>query len=163
MRNVHKWTAAAVLGAVVAVLALASPAFSDKQPAAKDKEKPTTLKGRIAADTKLSEDEVAKVLAALGPAIRDRIAAGDKVELPGLGSFRVVHIPDHRDLVNGRPTLVAGSNYIDFAPIGGLVDAANAAAAVPQETVPPFEFNPLPDQTKSLHVPDERMPNVRTR
>ena len=79
MRKLHMWAAAAVLGAVVAVLAFAAPragqagpADKDK-PAAKDKpkEKPTTLQGRIAADTKLSEEDVDKVLAALGPAIRD--------------------------------------------------------------------------------------------
>ena len=63
--------------------------------------------------------------------------------------------------MNGRPAVVAATNYVDFVPSGGLVDAANAPGAVPQETVPPFEFNPLPGQTKSLHVPDDRMPNVR--
>jgi nucleoid DNA-binding protein len=164
MRKLHAWAATAVLGAVVAVLAFAAPAFSDK-PAAKDnaKDKPTTLNGRIAADSKVSEGDVAKVLAALGPAVRDRLAAGEKVELPGLGAFRVVHIPEHRDLVDGRPALVPGSNYVDFTPFGGLIDAANAPGAVPQETVPPFEFNPLPGQTPSQHVPFERMPNIRTR
>ncbi len=160
MRTLHSWAAVAGLGALAALLAFTGQALSEK-PAAKDK--PTTLQGRIAADSKLAEADVAKMLAALGPAIRDRLAAGDKVDLPGLGVFRVVRVPDHRDLVNGRPATVPGSNYIDFKPYGSLADAANAPGAVPEETVPPFEFNPLPGQTKSLHVPDERMPNVRTR
>ena len=163
MRKLHHWVAPALFGAVVAVLAFASPAFSDKPAAKEKKDKPTTLAGRVAADSKVSEEEVAKVLAVLGPAVRDRLAAGERVELPGLGVFRVVHIPEHRDLVDGRPALVAGSNTVDFLPYGNMVEAANAPGAVPQETVPPFEFNPLPGQTKSLHVPDERMPNVRTR
>lgn len=160
MCTLHSWAAVAGLGALAALLAFTGQALSEK-PAAKDK--PTTLQGRIAADSKLAEADVAKMLAALGPAIRDRLAAGDKVDLPGLGVFRVVRVPDHRDLVNGRPATVPGSNYIDFKPYGSLADAANAPGAVPEETVPPFEFNPLPGQTKSLHVPDERMPNVRTR
>jgi len=34
---------------------------------------------------------------------------------------------------------------------------------VPESTVLPFQFIPLPDQTKSLHVPGERMPTIRVR
>ncbi|HVS37734.1 MAG TPA: HU family DNA-binding protein [Gemmataceae bacterium] len=145
----------------------AAPAPADKdKAAAKDKEKPkapptSTLQGRIAAQTKLSEDDVNKVLKALGPALRDDLAHGGLVELPGLGTFRVVRIAAHRDLVNGRPAMIEASNYVEFLPSGGLVDAANAAGAVPQDTVQPFQFNPLPNQTKSLVMPDDRMPNIR--
>ncbi len=110
----------------------------------------------------MSEDDVKKVLAALGPAVRDGLARGDLVEMPGLGTFRVVQIAPHRDLVNGRPALIEASNYVEFLPSGGLVDAANAPGAVPQTTVLPFQFNPLPGQTKSLVMPDDRMPNIRT-
>jgi len=49
--------------------------------------------------------------------------------LQGLGVFRVVRVPEHRDLVDGRPAVIAATNYVDFKPFGGLVDAANAAAA----------------------------------
>jgi nucleoid DNA-binding protein len=135
----------------------------DKDKAAKEKEKPATLKERIATETKLAEADVAKMLDALGPAVRDQLARGERVELPGLGVLRVVHVPQHRDLIGGRPALVAGNNYVDFLPDAGLVQAANAPGAVPQATVPPFQYNPLPGQTPSQHVPDERMPNVRVR
>ena len=101
------------------------------------------------------------MLTALGPAVREDLAAGNRVEMPGLGVFRVVRIAAHRDLVDGRPANIEASNYVEFVASGGLVDAANAATAVPADTVLPFQFNPLPDQTKSLHMPDNRMPNIR--
>jgi nucleoid DNA-binding protein len=162
MRKLNKWAAVGVLGAVAGVLAFASPALSEKL-AAKDKEKAATITGRISLQTKLSEEDVAKVIEALGPAVREHLAKGEVIDLPGLGAFRVVRIPDHRDLIGGRPVVVPGVNSVEFVPVGALVDAANAANAVPQETVPPFEYNPLPKQTKSLRAPDERAPNVRTR
>lgn len=95
--------------------------------------------------------------------MRDDLARGGRVELPGLGVFRVVRIAQHRDLVDGRPATIEASNYVEFLASGGLIDAANAPDAVPQTTVLPFQFIPLPDQTKSQHVPDERMPIIRVR
>jgi nucleoid DNA-binding protein len=162
MRKLNKWAVVGVLGAAVGVLAFASPALSEKL-TAKDKQKAATITGRISLQTKVPEEDVAKVIEALGPAVREHLAKGEVIELPGLGAFRVVRIPDHRDLVGGRPVVVPGVNSVEFVPTGALVDAANAAKAVPQEIVPPFQYNPLPDQTKSLRAPDERMPNVRTR
>jgi nucleoid DNA-binding protein len=162
MRKLNKWAVVAVLGAAAGLLAFAAPALSEK-PAAKDKQKAATIPGRISSQTKVAEEDVLKVIDALGPAVREHLAKGEVVELPGLGAFRVVRIPEHRDLIGGRPVTVPGVNSVEFVPTGQFVDASNAAGAIPQETVPPFEFRPLPDQTKSLHVPDERMPNVRTR
>jgi nucleoid DNA-binding protein len=150
------------LGAAAVLLAFASPVLSEK-PTAKDKQKAATIPGRISLQTKVPEEDVAKVIEALGPAIREHLANGEVVELPGLGAFRVVRIPEHRDLIGGRPATIPGVNSVEFVPTGGLVSSANAAGAVPQETVPPFEYHPLPDQTKSLRVPEDRMPNVRTR
>jgi len=176
MRKLHGWAAAGVLAAAVGGMTFAAPEnppadkpapkeptiVSDK-PAAKDKDKPITIPARVAAETKLTEEQVNKVLAALGPAVRDQLAHGARVELPGLGALRVVRVAPHRDLVAGRPAAIPPSNYVEFTPTGGLVEAANAADAVPADTVLPFEYNPLPSQTPALHVPDERMPNVRTR
>ena len=125
------------------------------------KERSTTLQGRIAAETKLAEDDVDKVLAALGPALREDWPAARRSRCPASASSASCAFAEHRDLVNGRPALIEASNYVEFLPSGGLVDAANAPGAVPQDTVQPFEFNPLPGQTKSLLVPDDRMPNVR--
>jgi len=162
MRKLNKWAVVGLLAAAAGLLAFASPALSEKL-TAKEKQKAATITGRISLKTKVSEEDVVKVIEALGPAVREHLAKGEVIDLPGLGAFRVVRIPDHRDLIGGRPVVVPGVNSVEFVPDGVLVDAANAAAAVPQETVPPFVYNPLPDQTKSLRAPDERMPNVRTR
>jgi len=157
MRKRHVWSLPA-LAASLGMVVFASSAFSDNK-----SKKELTLKGSIAASSKVSEENVAKVLEALGPAVRDKLASGQTVELPGLGVFRVVRVPEHRDLVNGRPATINPANYVEFVPAGGLDAAANAAAAVPAETVPEFRYEPLPGQTPSMKLPDERMPNVRTR
>jgi nucleoid DNA-binding protein len=157
MRKRHGWALAA-LAASLGVVVFASSAFSDNK-----SKKEQTLKGSVAASSKVSEENVAKVLEALGPAIRDKLAAGETVELPGLGVFRVVRVAEHRDLINGRPATVNAVNAVEFLPVGGLDAAANAPGAVPAETVPEFRYVPLPDQTPGLRTPEDRMPNVRTR
>jgi nucleoid DNA-binding protein len=121
------------------------------------------LPKRIAAETKLTDEQVEKVLRALGPAISDALARGQTVELPGLGLFRVVRVPEHRDLVDGRPATIAPSNGVEFLAAGELAEAANSGGAVPAETVPPFQYVPLPNQVKGQRVGSTRMPNVRTR
>jgi nucleoid DNA-binding protein len=158
MRKRHGWA----LAALAAVLIL-GPAFAEPvvvQSGGKDKE--ATLKGRVAAASKVSAENVAKVLEALGPAVRDKLASGETVELPGLGTFRVVTVPEHRNLIDGRPATVNAANYVTFDPAGSLADAANAPGAVPAEVVPEFRYNPLPDQLPSLKTPNERMPTIRT-
>jgi nucleoid DNA-binding protein len=121
-----------------------------------------SLQGRIAAATKLPEADVAKMIDALGPSIRDLLGQGQTVNLPNLGSFRVVRIPEHKDMVNGRPATIAGSNYVEFNATGDFTSAANQPGVKPAETVPPFEYHPLPDQTKGLKAPYTRTPSTRT-
>jgi nucleoid DNA-binding protein len=123
---------------------------------------PGTLKGRIAVSTKLPEADVAKVLDAVGPAIRDLLGRGQTVEVMNLGTFRVVRVPEHRDLVDGRPATIAGTNSVEFLPTGAFAAAANQPGVKPAETVPPFEYNPLPDQTRGLKTGSTRAPNART-
>ena len=123
---------------------------------------PNSLRGRIAGMTKMPEADVAKVLEALGPAVRDLLGQGQTVEVPNLGAFRVVRIPEHRDLVNGRPATIAGANFVEFLPLDKFAAAADQAGVRPAETVPPFEYHPLPDQTRGLKVPPVRQPNTRT-
>jgi nucleoid DNA-binding protein len=151
--------------AAQAAAVILGPAFAEPvvvKSGGKDKDKGTTLKGRVAAASKVSEENVAKVLEALGPAVRDRLASGETVELPGLGTFRVVTVPEHRNLIDDRPATVNAANYVTFNPTGSLIDAANAPGAVPAEVVPEFRYVPLPDQLPSLKVPFERMPSIRT-
>jgi nucleoid DNA-binding protein len=153
-----KWIGLFTLAAAFGlVLLVAEPAQSQRP------EAPKTLQGQIAKATRFSEADTQKFLRALGPAIRDLIRTGQQVEIPGLGTFRVVRIPEHRDMVSGRPATIAASNYVEFLPQGELVNAANTAGTVPAETVPPFEYIINPYQTPSQRVGTTRNQGTRTR
>src|SRR5207248_9770917 len=104
-----------------------------------------------------------KLLAALGPALSAQLAAGRQVQLPGLGTFRVVRIQESRNLQDGRPVVVPATNIVEFVPDATLTQAANARGAVPAAEVPPFPFNPLRDQTPGQKTPLIRTPSTRIR
>jgi nucleoid DNA-binding protein len=171
-----KWFGAAILaGAAGLVLGQAPEPMAPQKPEAKQQPMkepvrlganqgglPTNLRDRIAAVAKLPPADVGKVLDALGPAVRDLLGQGRNVEVPNLGTFRIVRVPEHRDLVDGRPATIPGANSVEFLPTGGFASAANQPGVRPADTVPPFEYNPLPDQTKGLRVPSQRAPNTRT-
>jgi nucleoid DNA-binding protein len=148
----------ALLATLGLVLTLPDPAQSQRPQAT-----PQTLKARIVASTKLPEADVQKMLTALGPALRDQLKQGAPVDVSGLGVFRVVRIPEHRDLVAGRPATVAASNYVEFLPSGELINAANSGATAPAETVPPFEYIINPYQTPGMRTGTTRDPGTRTR
>jgi nucleoid DNA-binding protein len=151
---------------LAAILALVAPALSQQRPeapTARRPQGPLTLRQRIATESKLSLEDVDKVLKVLGPAVQDMLARGETVDVTNLGRFRVVRIPQHRDMVNGRPATIPAVNYVEFLPTGGVVDAANAPGAEPVETVPQFEYDPLPNQVKGLKSPNSRVPTTRTR
>ena len=103
------------------------------------------LKTGLVSATKETEQSVDKLLKALGPAIQEQLTAGRKVEIPGVGTFRVVKVEAYRDLVDGRPSVIPEKNYVEFLPDAALNTAANAPGAVPARIVPPSEFkvNPL--------------------
>jgi nucleoid DNA-binding protein len=165
MRKFHQGALAALVLTLIGVLALAAPAWSQltvkEPPSLKE---PATLKGRLAKAVDVPEEKVEKFLKALGPAVAAQLAKGEKVEFPGLGTFRVVRVPEHRDLVNGRPAMIPANNYVEFIPTAGLVDASNAPGAVPQDTVPIWRFDPLPgDSAPSNRLPATRVPSSKTR
>jgi nucleoid DNA-binding protein len=147
-----------LLGALAVILGLTASAQSQR-PATPQQ----GLKPRVATASKLDEADVQKMLDALGPAIRDMIRTGAQVDLPGLGTFRVVRIPEHRDLVAGRPATIAASNYVEFVPTGDIINAANGPGAVPADTVPPFEYIVNPGQAPGLRTGPTRQPGTRTR
>src|SRR5262249_29186002 len=93
------------LGALVATLGVvfgvAGPAQSQRPP------EKLPLRAAVAKKSKVSEDDVKAVLEALGPIIREKLADGEAIELPGLGTFRVVRVPQPKDLVQGRPATIA--------------------------------------------------------
>ena len=146
-----RWALTATLGAVL----VAAPARSEKPPPM------SSVTRAVAQRSKVKEEDVAKVLEALAPVLREKLSNGETVEIPGLGTLRVVGVPAHKDMVKGRPVTIEAVNSVEFLPVGELVQAANSANAVPAVNVPQFEFNPLPDQTKAQRAPYVRMPNVR--
>ncbi len=156
MRNWNRWIAGGVLLLAVGItLSRTSQAQTPKPPAS------ATLTGDIATTTKLDERDVDKVLRELGPAIAKRLARGEKIDMPGLGTFRVVRIPAHNDLVDGKPTTIPTTNNVEFLAAAEIVNASNAPDAVPAAVVPPFQYNILPDQTPGQKVPNTRVPSSR--
>ncbi|HZT82833.1 MAG TPA: HU family DNA-binding protein, partial [Gemmataceae bacterium] len=143
-------------------------AFIPMEAPAQTKPKPRgeeTLPQRLARESKLSEEQVNRVLTALGPAVRDQIKKGNSVSLPGLGTFRVVRVAEHKDIEagTGRPLVIPARNTVEFLATEGLSTMANGEGVVPAETVPAWQFNPLPDQTKGQKVGPTRTEGTRTR
>ena len=164
MRKAHRWGLAALVGTLALVVAATAQQAGPpaKQRPAADKKQPATFQGRMLTATKLQEKDLQKFLTALGPAISASISSGQSVNIPGLGTFRVVRIPEHRDMAaGGRPIVVTGTNYVEFLPAGNLTSAANAPGAAPAVTVPQFEYVPLPNQTPGMRVPGTRTVSPR--
>jgi nucleoid DNA-binding protein len=155
MRRQH-WIA---LGSLLGFLAL----FLGSTPAqqAPRINPPETLPQRLARLAKLKEEDAARFLHVLGPAVREDLSKGKSVSLPGLGTFRIVRVSAHRDLRNGRPVEIPAVNTVEFLADGALDVAANAESAVPAETVPEFKYIPLPTQTPGLKEPRNRVPPQR--
>jgi len=121
------------------------------------------LQRQVAKKAKVKRETVAAVIEALGPAILAEIRLGRQVAVPGLGVFRVVRVPEHRDLRDGRPVTVAAVNYVEFVPAAAVAAAANAQGTVPAAVVPPFEYHPLQNQTPGIRTNKVRAPRIRTR
>src|SRR5262245_3762634 len=101
MRTAHGRARGALVGTLVAGLALAAPALSQPQPQRPPQVVPPSrpqpvklsLAGQIAAATKVDEKDVDKVIQALGPAVATQLTRGQQVNLPGLGTLRIVQVP----------------------------------------------------------------------
>ena len=153
--------ASGILGSSILFIALIGPAQSQQQ---QQPPKDETLTERLARVTKLSEQNASRFLAAIGPAIREDLEKGKQVTLQGLGTFRVVRVQEHRDLAEGgRPIIVPATNSIEFLASGEALGAANNAAAVPADTVPPFQYIVLPAQTPGQKTPRTHVPSTRVR
>jgi nucleoid DNA-binding protein len=121
-----------------------------------------TLEEGLATRSGVSRKDVRKVLKALGPAVAEQLLAGRQVELPGVGTVRVVRIDAHRDLgAGGRPIMVPARNYVEFVAQAGMDAIANQPGAVPARTVGGFEFVVNPSSTPSVRT--EYLRTNRTR
>jgi nucleoid DNA-binding protein len=152
-----------LVGGLVLLGGAAEPIVSQKKNPAKTTPVKTSLEGRIMAYSKLKDKETSKFLEALGPAVREMLTAGQQVDIPNLGVFRVVGVPAHRDMVQGRPVTMPAANHVEFIPSGELAATANGTDVVPAEVVVPFQYTPIPDRVPATKAPNSRMPNVRTR
>src|SRR5690349_16637324 len=132
-------TAKGALAFLAAGLALVLVLAVDAQVVGEKKTAPNVETGVVTA-TKESKQSVEKIMKALGPAIQEQLTAGRQVEIPGVGTFRVVKVEAYRDLVDGRPATIPERNYVEFLPAAALNTAANAPGAVPARVVPPAEF-----------------------
>lgn len=158
----QQWLAlGSLVGGLSLVLALTTPVHSQKPPDKKAAADDETLTQRLAKGAKLTEAQATQFFNAFGPAVREELRRGKSVNVPGLGTFRVVRVEEHRDLQNGRPVTIPASNTVEFLASDGLAGAANSAAAKPAETVPPFQYVPLPGQTPGQKTPRTRTPSSR--
>jgi nucleoid DNA-binding protein len=153
--------ALAGLGGILVVLALTAEAQEVvTRPPPKP---PGSFKSEIAKAAKLKEETVDQVFRALGPAFTAQLAAGRQVELPGIGTFRVVRVDAHRDMVGGRPVTIPARSYVEYAPAGDVNTAANSPGAVPARIVEGYEFRINPNPNPGIKTDGSRTPGIRTR
>ena len=154
-----RWLALAVL---MGAMGLVAGQTTTKTAKPKDN-KEETIPQRIARDTKLNEKDADKFFNAVGPAIREQLQQGKTVSVPGLGTFRVVRVAEHRDLAaGGRPVTVPAFNTVEFVGALEVADGINAEGVTPAETVPAFQYIPNPYQTPPqkmgrTHAPAQRV------
>jgi nucleoid DNA-binding protein len=154
----NKWLIfGVVVGTAGFLLGYAGSVYSQRRA------KEETMPERLARVVRVKVEVVNSFLKELGPAVTAEIIRGNQVILPGLGTLRVVRVAEHRDLRNGRPVVIPATNYVEFVPTGGLVQAANSATARPAATVPAFEFVPKPNGAPSERAPKVRATQIRTR
>jgi nucleoid DNA-binding protein len=160
MRNKQRWALAALLVVPVLCWGLAGTGYSQRGKA--NGKKDEGIEEQVAKKVRLQPAVVKQVIAALGPAVVAHITAGEQAVIPGLGTFRVVRIPEHRDLRNGRPTTIAATNYIEFIPAAAVVANVNGSGVTPSATVPQFEYVPRPNEVPSMRVPTRRAGRTRS-
>jgi nucleoid DNA-binding protein len=139
-----RWIALSVLLGTMGLVTGQSTTKTAKPTEKKDE----TIPQRIARDTRLNDKDAEKFFQAIGPAIRDQVQRGKTVTVPGLGTFRVVRVAQHKDMAaGGRPIVVPPFNTVEFVGSVEVNDGVNAEGVTPAETVPPFQYIPMPDRT----------------
>jgi len=57
-----------------------------------------------------------QVVAALAETLRDRLSAREPVEVPGLGTFAITHVPSRIEEVDGETVLTPPRDELTFMP-----------------------------------------------
>ena len=153
MRKARWGALAALVGTLGIGLVWTTPVHSQRVPVL------GPLPVEFARQSRLRPEDAVRVLNTIGPVVSQQLSAGRDASIPGLGVFRVVNIPAHVNLVDGRPTTIPARNIVEFLPDSALDRAANSPQARPATTVPPFQYIPLPGQTPSTRVPLQRIPS----
>ena len=156
-------TAKGALALLAAGFGLVVVLAVDAQVTVAKKKAAPNLEAGVVAASKEKKETVEKVIKALGPAIQEQLTAGRTVEIPGVGTFRVVKVEAYRDLVGGRPAVIPEKNYVEFVPSAALNTAANAPGAVPARTVPPAEFKVNPAANPGIREDGIKSPRTRIR
>ena len=130
-------------------------------PTPKQRQREVSLAGRVAKKADVAEEDVKKVLEALGPVMRDELSTGQSVTVEGLGTFRIVRLAEYRDLRDGKPVVIPARNTVEFLPSSGTLESANSENVTPAVSVPAFEYRTLPGQTPGQKMGRTRVPDVR--
>jgi DNA-binding protein HU-beta len=85
------------------------------------------LKGAVANKTELSKADAGRAVAALFDSIQDGLCQGDKVSIPGFGTFEVADRPARqgRNPQTGATIKIAASKAAKFKPGKSLKEALN--------------------------------------
>jgi nucleoid DNA-binding protein len=157
MRKARWGALVALIGTFAVGLLWTTPAHSQPRPVL------GPLPAEFARQSRLQPEDATRALNAFGPVVSQQLAASREVSIPNMGVFRVVNIPQHVNLVDGRPTTIPARNIVEFLPDAALTRAANSPQARPAVVVPPFQYIPLPGQTPSTRLPDQRIPSRSSR
>lgn len=122
-----------------------------------------TLEERLVKETKVKKTDVAKILKALGPALREQLQQDGKIDVPGLGIIRVLRITEYKDLVNGLPTTIPARNYVEIEADSAANRAVNQPGVPPARTIQGYEFRVNPNASPGIKTQDRRVPRTRTR
>ena len=85
------------------------------------------LKGAVADKAELTKADAGKAISALFDSIQDTLCQGDKVAIPGFGTFEVADRPARqgRNPQTGAAIKIAASKAAKFKAGKGLKDALN--------------------------------------
>lgn len=85
------------------------------------------LKGAVADKTDVSKADASKMISAVFDSIQDSLTQGDKVAIPGFGTFEVADRPARqgRNPQTGATIEIAASKAAKFKAGKGLKDALN--------------------------------------
>jgi nucleoid DNA-binding protein len=124
--------------------------------------RPKTPQQKLATAANLTEEQATRAYEAFGSVVVSELSEGKVVNVPNLGTFRLVRIPDYKDIRDTRPVTTPAHNVIEFSASTSAADASNSVDSKPAENVQPMHFDVLPGQVPGQRAPGTRTPTQRT-